>query len=127
MLIFWATWNNGSHPEMLMLGQVYQRIHVPESDFDILGIAVDDELAAVKQFAADSNLTYPLALDHHREIADAYQIRSVPTALIVDTSGKITYGSVGFARDRQFALASQLGFSPSQFQMNMGAPRGRGN
>jgi peroxiredoxin len=126
-LVFWASWNNGSHPEMLMLGVMYQRTHTPDSDFDIVGIAVDDNQAAVKQFAADSKLPFPLVLDRSREVANAYQIRSLPTALIVDTDGKVIYGNVGFAPGRQNDFARQLGIRPGDFRMEMGAPRGRGN
>ena len=126
-LVFWASWNNGSHPQMLVLGQTYQRIHTADSDFDVVAIAVDDDPAAVKQFAVDSKILFPIALDHERAVANAYQIRSVPTTLVIDTDGKVTYGAVGFGRDRQGDLARQLGLSPYAFQLQMGAPRGRGN
>jgi peroxiredoxin len=126
-LVFWATWNNGSHPEMLMLGLIYDRSHTPDSDFDVVGIAVDDDPAAVKQFAADSRLSFPLVLDRNREVTNAYQIRSLPTELIIDTSGKITYGGVGFTQERQNQFARQLGLQPENFRMDMGGPRGRGN
>jgi peroxiredoxin len=127
VLVFWATWNNGSHPEMLMLGVMYQRVHTPDSDFDIAGIAVDDDQAAVKRFAADSKLPFPVVLDHNREVTNAYQIRSLPTALIVDPDGKVIYGTVGFTQQRQSELAQHLGLRPGDFRMEMGAPRGRGN
>jgi peroxiredoxin len=127
VLVFWATWNNGSHPEMLMLGVMYHRIHTSDSNFDIAGVAVDDDPAAVKRFAADSKLPFPVALDRNREVTNAYQIRSLPTALIVDPDGKVIYGTVGFTQQRQSELAQHLGLRPGDFRMEMGAPRGRGN
>jgi len=127
VLVFWATWNNGSHPEMLMLGVMYQRFRTPDSDFDIVGIAVDDDSAAVKQFAADSKLPFPTILDRNRAVTNAYQIRSLPTALLIDTDGKVAYGSVGFTQARQNEFARRLGLRPGDFRMEMGAPRGRGN
>ena len=127
VLVFWATWNNGSHPEMNLLSVLYQRFHTPDSDFDIVGIAVDDDQAAVKQYAADTRLPFPLVLDHNRAVTNAYQIRSLPTALIIDAGGKVTYGGVGFGRDRQGDFARRLGLSPGDFRMEMGAPRVRGN
>lgn len=127
VLLFWATWNNVSHSEMLQLGMMYQRFHTPESGFDILGIAVDDNQADVKKFAADSKAPFPLVLDRRRELANAYLIRSLPTALIVDTDGKVVYGGVGVAQGRQNDFARHLGIGSGDFRMEMGAPRGRGN
>jgi peroxiredoxin len=127
VLMFWATWNNGSHPEMLVLGTLYDRLHA-SSDFDMVGVAVDDDAAAVKQFAADSKIPFPLVLDHNRELTNAYQIRSLPTALIIDPEGKVSYGGVGFARDRQGEFARHLGLQPNAMRMEMmGGPRVRGN
>lgn len=126
VLMFWATWNNGSHPEMLLLGQMYDRTRATNPDFDVLGVAVDDEMPAVKRFAGDSRLTFPLVLDHSRQLADAYQIRSVPTVLIVE-DGKVTYGIVGFSRDRTGEFARRLGIRAGDMRLEMGAPRVRGN
>jgi peroxiredoxin len=127
VLMFWATWNNTSHPDMMMLGMTYERARTPESDFNAVGIAVDDEQAAVKQFAADSKIPFPLVLDRNREIANAYRIRMLPTILIVDADGKIIYGSAGPAQRRQGEIARHLGLREGDFRMEMGAPRVRGN
>ncbi len=124
LMVFWATWNNGSHPEMFMLALLYQRVHVPESDYDIVGVAVDDDLPAVKQFAADNKIGFPLVLDHNREITDAYKIRSLPTALILDTDGKVTYGSVGYEQRSQIEFARRLGVR--DIRMDMMGVRGGG-
>jgi peroxiredoxin len=127
VLVFWATWNNGSHPEMLVLGQLYERSRTAQNDFGVVGIAVDDELAAVKQFATDSRLPFPVVLDRNREVTNTYQVRSLPTALIIDGDGKVIYGGAGIARDRQGEFASRLGLRPGDFRMEMGAPRVRRN
>jgi len=127
VLVFWASWNNVSHSEMLRLGMLYQRFHPAESGFDIVGIAVDDDQADVKKFAADSKLPFPLVLDRRRELANAYQVRSLPTTLIIDDDGKVVYGSVGAAQGRQADFARHLGVGSGDFRMEMGAPRGRGN
>ena len=128
VLVFWASWNNGSHPEMLMLSLIYDRAHTPDSAFDLVGVAVDDDQAAVKKFAADSKIAFPLALDRNREVTNACQIRSLPTALVIDPDGKVTYGSVGFTQARLNEFVEHLGLRPADLQMEMmGVRRGRAN
>ena len=128
VLVFWASWNNASHPELLMLSVLYQRNHTPESDFDILGVAVDDEAPAVKQLVNESRIAFPVVLDQKRAITDAYRIRSLPTELLIDTDGKVTYGSVGFSQRPQNEMAQRLGIRAGDFRMEMRAPNaGRGN
>jgi peroxiredoxin len=112
---------------MMMLGAMYDRNRTPASDFDLLAIAVDDDLAAVKQFVSDSKLPFPVVLDHNRSLANAYQIRSVPTELLIDTDGKVTFGSAGFSQRPQNEMAQRLGIRPGDIRMEMGAPNGRGN
>jgi peroxiredoxin len=126
-LVFFATWNNGSHPEMNLLSLIYKQAHKPDTDYDIVGIAVDDDLAAVKQFANDMKLQFPLALDRNREVANVYQIRILPTSLVVDTDGKVIYGSAGIGQGHLNEFMRALGVRPGDFPMEMGGPRGRGN
>jgi len=127
LLVFWASWNTGSHPVMLLLSMLYQRQHTPESGFDILAVAVDDDAAQARKFVDESKVPFPVALDRDRETTNAYQIRSVPTMLIVDADGKVEYGSVDFAQGRQNEFARRLGLRPGDFRMEMGGRNGRGN
>jgi peroxiredoxin len=127
LLVFWASWNNGSHPALATLGQLYQRSHTPGSDFEMVGVAVDDDVAAARQFVHDNNIPFPIVLDHGRATTNAYQVRSVPTTLIVDTDGKVIYGSVGFVPRGLQDIAQNLGLPTGGFRMDMRMPHGRGN
>jgi peroxiredoxin len=125
VLVFWASWNNASHPEMLMVGGLYKNNHTPESDFEVIGVSVDDDKAAAKQFVTDSKTPFPVVMDHDRAVADAYKVRSIPTVLLIDTDGKVTYGSVGFNQRGQFEFAQRLGVRPVDPRMEMRSPNGR--
>ena len=128
LLVFWASWNNASHPEMLLMGVLYQNGHKPESDFDFLGISLDDDKAAAQKFIGDTKTPFPVVLDQKRAIADSFQIRTIPTVLLVDINGKVEYGSVGFNQRGQMEFAQRLGIRPGDLRMEMRAPNaGRGN
>jgi len=126
VLVFWASWNNGSHPEMLLLSILYRNAHKTDSEFDVVAISVDDDAAAVGKFVSESKIPFPVVLDHDRKVTDAYQIRSIPTSLLVGTDGNVSYGTVGL--NRRNDMARQLGLGASDVRMEMRAPNGgRGN
>jgi len=126
VLVFWASWNNASHPEMLLMSMLYQNGNRADSSFDILGVSLDDNPSAARQFVSESKIPFPVAVDDGRTVAGAYDIRSVPTVLVVDTSGKVVYGGTG-QRDTN-TLAQILGVNPRELRMELGAPNaGRGN
>jgi peroxiredoxin len=125
VLVFWASWNNASHPQMMLTNMIYQNNHTPESEFDVVGVSLDDDQAAARKFASDSKILFPVVLDPARKVTDAYKVRSVPTVLLVGTDGKVAYGNAGFNRSGQNELVRELGLRPSDVRMEMGAPNGR--
>jgi peroxiredoxin len=129
LLVFWASWNNASHAEMFVLDALYQRSHTPESGFDFLGISLDDDRAAAQAFANQSKIPFPVVLDANRSVTNAYQIRSVPTELLIDTAGKVEFGSAGVSQGSQSGeLMRRLGMGGGDIRMEMRAPNaGRGN
>jgi peroxiredoxin len=123
VLVFWASWNNGSHPQMLLMNVLYQNAHKPDSDFDVVAISVDDDGAAVRKFVSDTKIGFPVVLDQNRKVTDAYKIRSVPTTLLVETGGEVSYGSVGLTRG-QNDIVRRLGLRPEDMRMEMRTPNG---
>jgi peroxiredoxin len=128
VLVFWASWNNGSHPQMLLMNVLYRNAHKPDSDFDVVAISVDDDGAAVRKFVSDAKIGFPVVLDQDRKVTDAYKIRSVPTTLLVETGGEVSYGSVGLTRG-QNDMVRRLGLRPEDMRLDMRTPYGgrRGN
>jgi len=128
LLIFWAPWNNGSRPEMLVLGGLWQREHNPDTTFDIAAISVDDDRAAAQAFVNQNQIPFPVLLDKNRSVTNAYQIRSIPTALLISAEGKVEFGSVGFDQRQAFTLTQRLGIRDGDIRMEMRGPNGgRGN
>jgi len=123
-LIFWASWNNGSHPAMLSMGMLY-RSHEPTSNYDIVAICVGDEKADVQKFLAEQSVTMPVVLDPSEETARAFHVRSIPSVVVVDQAGKVTWSAVGFTQRMVMDVAHELGIE--NFRMGFGGPNGRRN
>ena len=60
-LTFWASWCEPCRQEMPYLAQLWQRHH--EAGLQVIGINVDEDLAAAQQFAQDHDLPFPLVQD----------------------------------------------------------------
>ncbi len=91
----WASWCPPCRAEMPALQAVYE-------DFGAQGLVVlgvnmtyQDSEAEASSFAAKLDLTFPIALDHSGEIAEAYHMRALPTTFFIDERGIIRQVLVG--------------------------------
>jgi peroxiredoxin len=55
--------------------------------YHVLGIAVEDSRAAVTEFAKESKLVLPIALDLNSTVKRAYRIFGPPASFILDANG----------------------------------------
>jgi len=112
VLSFWASWCGPCRLELPALRSFYERAHKPDVDFEFLAISIDDTREAVEATAKAAKLPFPVLLDLRQTAAHAYGVYGIPALFIVDKSGRVAYGVVGFNAGLEFALASQLGIDP---------------
>ena len=61
------------------------------SRLDVLGVDVREDARTVRSFVIDKRLAYRILLDQDAAVAARYQVRGIPTVLLVDRSGKVIY------------------------------------
>src|ERR1017187_3883423 len=122
-VVFWASWNNGSHPAMASLGPFYRNNRPADANFDIVAISVGDDRKAVQDFVTQNKVTMPVLLDGSEATAKAFQVRSIPAVAVIDGNGKVTWGSVGYTQRWGFDLARELGVTNFR-GMEFGGPNG---
>ena len=94
LLNVWATWCGPCIYEIPEL----QRIHdlYTARGFEVVGVSVDEGgVEGVKQFVADKQMRYPVALDPQGQIANIFQTSVLPTSVLVDRNGKIVWKKYG--------------------------------
>ncbi|MGH2650458.1 MAG: TlpA family protein disulfide reductase [Actinomycetota bacterium] len=92
LLNFWATWCPPCREEMPSMERLYQRYK--DRGFTILALSIDRNVGAVPGFVERFRLTFPIGLDPE----SAYQMRALPTTVLIDRVGQVTALAVG-ARD----------------------------
>lgn len=93
MLQFTASWCGVCRREMPHIEKEIWQKHKNNNNFVLIGIDMDEPLATVKKFAADTKITYPLALDPKGEIFYTFAAKGagVTRNVIINRSGEIVY------------------------------------
>ncbi len=92
LLDFWGTWCNPCIAKIPNLRKAYKQYH--EAGFEIVSIAVDQDIQKVKTFVQDHDMPWVhlfQAFQDTSEIAPAhlYKVDSFPTTIFIDPHGKI--------------------------------------
>lgn len=102
---FWASWCGPCQSEMPMIQNMYQK-YKDDINFVVLNATMSDDLEDVRGFMVDYKLTMPIYLDQpkqgEKEITSQYQLRGVPTQVLIDADGKILYYRPGEITEQEF-------------------------
>ena len=84
---FWATWCPPCRKSIPHLNQVYAKY---KSKLEIVGIT-DEDAATVQKFQKQMPMDYKVAINTPQSIYQQFGIQYIPTAFLVDRSGKIVW------------------------------------
>jgi thiol-disulfide isomerase/thioredoxin len=87
---FWATWCGPCVAELPEVVQTYQRLH--PRGFEIVGISLDDDRAALEAFVKARQMPWPQYFDGKgwgNRIGQQYAIESIPAMWLVDKRGQL--------------------------------------
>jgi peroxiredoxin len=91
---FWATWCGPCKEEMPSMEALYREFK--DRGFVLLAISVDyGGTTFVKEFIANHHYTFPVLLDPSCKTLHLYQVKGIPTMLIIDREGKWVGRAVG--------------------------------
>ncbi len=112
---YWASWCGPCRVELPQLKQFYEKYHKEDSDFEVVGISIDDDRESAESFARRAKLPFPILLDHEHNAADAYSVDAIPAMFIVDKNGVVSYATTGLEEALEVKLALQLDLKLENF------------
>lgn len=91
----WATWCPPCRAEMQSIEKIYQEYK--EQGFTVLAVNMtyQDDPSAVPPFVNEQRLSFPILLDETGEMANAYQLRSLPSSYFIRRDGTINEVVIG--------------------------------
>lgn len=110
---FWASWCGPCRHEMPVFQETYE-VRQPSGDFELVAVNVtaDDTRAYADHFVEDYGLTFPIAYDVTRDVANAYGVRGLPATFIIDADGILrsrTYGPMLLDRFEEYITEAEAG------------------
>ena len=91
---FWATWCEPCQWELRELQALYE---IYPNDLRILTVNVGEGAQAIHDWVARLGLTFDILLDTRGEVSTLYQVRGLPTTLVLDADHvirRVHYGPV---------------------------------
>lgn len=90
---FWAAWCGPCKEEMPALDRLRSRLG--PARFDLLTVTADIRPKEIRTFLDDLVLQVPVLLDRDRDVSDSYQVRGLPTTVLIGKDGRVIGRAVG--------------------------------
>jgi thiol-disulfide isomerase/thioredoxin len=101
VLNFFATWCGPCKEEMLELVRYFEK-HKGEP-FLMIGIDADETESAVRDFAHENGVTYPVSIDRGK-LQRAFSVRAFPTTVFIGADGVVKIYEIGQIRNADVAF-----------------------
>lgn len=106
MVNFWATWCGPCREEMPRLDRLYQKYR--SAGFVLLGVNVDDDARNAQTLAAKLGVSFPLLLDTDHAVSKLYDLKSMPSTVLIDRDGRVRYLHRGYREGFEATYEQQI-------------------
>ncbi len=94
LINFWASWCGPCRQEMPILDRLHQRYE--DTGFSVLGVNVEEDSAPARKVVEKTNITFPVLLDTRQIVSKLYELKAMPSTVVVDRDGNVRYVHKGY-------------------------------
>ncbi len=106
LLGFWARWCGDCRQSMAALNEIHAKYKT--AGLVVWGINVDEREDQARAMAASLALAFPVLLDNNRSVSGQFNLKAMPTLILIDREGRIRFTHSGFERGQQQLIAEHL-------------------
>jgi peroxiredoxin len=101
LIDFWATWCAPCKVEIPGFVDIYSRYK--SMGLEVVGVSMDTDLAAIKSFAAEHKVSYPILVGAGADgVIRAWGVEGIPTTVVVTRDGLVCRKFAGETPKEQF-------------------------
>ena len=105
-LDFWASW---CAPCLVALPTLDKLRHeLPKGQFQVIAVNLDRDLEKARKFLLDHKVGYPSGTDPEGQVADTFDLDTMPTSFLIDRNGVVRYVHRGFRKDDVDEIRAQI-------------------
>lgn len=100
-LNFWGTWCPPCKKEMPAMNRQYQVYK--DQGVHVLSVNIAQSQFEVENFAKSYDLKFPIVIDKSKSVMQAYNIKPLPTSILINPNGKVEQIITGEMTEQQIA------------------------
>lgn len=105
-LDFWASWCAPCRESFPWLGDLVHEYGA--QNVVVLAVNVDHDRWRAERFLNETHANFPIIYDPQGELATAYKVVGMPSAVLIDRTGKVRFQHEGFSAKRKIGYEEQL-------------------
>ena len=106
MLNFWASWCGPCRQEMPLLESIQKKYKT--LGFTMVGVNVEPDSAEAEKFLKQTPVSFPVAYDRNSDVSKLFQVKGMPSTVIVDRKGNTRMIHQGYRPGDENAYLDQI-------------------
>jgi thiol-disulfide isomerase/thioredoxin len=103
---FWASWCGPCRQSFPWLDNLEREY--ASQNFVVIGVNVDKDRERAERFLNEVPADFPIVYDPKGELAAAYKVAGMPSAILIDRTGHVRFQHTGFSEKQKGLYEEQL-------------------